>query len=264
MKRLINIINLTLIIFFCFSCKDSNKDEVTSNNLKTEISYSKKGSDKELISQNDTITANLGDTLNISVNTNGVNMGLFGNDNLDIQESENGEYLCVVKAAGTATVGNLTYTEDSSDYLLVNFYIKVSSKKYIYVVIKDPIFVVNVGNEALQNTIQAELKSASSLNIFNYYKLECKTLQGGNLVYITTAKDTINGTFTSSNILKMNDIAMSYKNSVYNFTLEKATDYNFADGYYLKQDLTERFRVMYPSETINEVSAKALTLKNFY
>jgi hypothetical protein len=61
----------------------------------------------------------------------------------------------------------------------------------------------------------------------------------------------------------MNDIAMSYNGSVYNFTLEKATDTQFADGYYLKQDLTEKFRAMYPSETINEVSVSALAIKNY-
>ena len=272
-KKVINIISLVLIPFFCVCCKDSNNNSNNeeSTNLKTEISYSINGGDKKVISQNDTITASLGDTLIVSVNTNGVNMGLYGNNNLDIQESGNSEYVCVVKASGITTVGDFTYTEDSSEDssdnssedLIFNFFIKASSKKYRYVVIKDPTYVVNVENETLKSTIQTELKSVSPLNIFSYYKLVCTSLQGGELVYITTAKDTISGTFASSNVLKMNDIAMSYNGSVYNFTLEKATDTQFADGYYLKQDLTEKFRAMYPSETINEVSVSALAIKNY-
>jgi len=265
MKSVINAVYFIISLFLCFSCKDSNKnEEVISNNLKTEISYSKNSSDKELLSQNDTITANLGDTINFSISTNGVNMGLFGDNNIDIQESGDGEYMCIIKSAGTATIGNFTYSEDSSNDLLINFFIKVPTKKYNYVVIKDPTYTVNIGNETLKSTIEKELKDAFPLKLFDRYKLECNALQGGNLVYISTSKDTISGTFTSSNVLKMNDVAISYNGTVYNFTLEKDTDSQLAYGYYLKLDLTEKFRTKYPSETINEVSVSALTLKNFY
>lgn len=262
MKKSISVFYLVLIPLFCVCCKDSKNDDETSDKLETEISYSVNGSDTTLISLNDTITAKIGDTLAISIKTNGSNLGLYGSGNIDIKDSGNNKYLCILKGAGTATIGGLTYDKESSDNILINFFVKVPSIKYKYVVIKDPAFIINVGDESLKSKIETELKNTCPLNIFNYYKLECNSLQGGNLVFITSAKDTINGTFSSSDILKMNDMAMSYNGSVYNFTIEKDTDSKLAYGYLLKMDLTEKFRAMYPSETINEVSVSALALKN--
>jgi hypothetical protein len=262
MKKNISAFYLVLIPLFCVCCKDSKSDDETSYKLKTEVSYSVNGSDSMLISLNDTIKAKLGDTLAISIKTNGSNMGLYGSGNFDIKDSGNNKYLCILKGAGTAIIGGLTYDKEASENILINFFVKVSTIKYKYVVIEDPAFVVNVGDENLKSKINAELKNVCPLNIFNYYKLECKTSHCGDLVYITSAKDTINGTFSSSDILKMNDIEMSYNGSVYDFTIEKATASKFAYGYLLKMDLTEKFRAMYPSETINEVSASALAIKN--
>ncbi len=263
MKKLINVILFVSILFFCVCCKEDKEEDTNENGVKLEIYYSYKDSDKQLISQNDTITVNLGDTLSLFVEVTGEYFGLWGDKSLEIQETGNREYSCVTKKTGIATIGSLAYGDtEISDELLFNFFVKVPSITYSYIVFGDPTFVIDIGNENLKNVIQTELEDSCILAFFSYYKLECNTINGGSLLYRTASADTIMGTFSSSNIYNMTDITMNFNGSTYNFTSEEDKESKLINGYLLKLDLTEKFRAKYPAETINEVSITALTKRS--
>ena len=260
MKKLFPIIFLLPVLFLLLRCEDD--DEPTTNlEAKIEIYYTYGDSINQPIENKDTITVDLGDTLSVFIELTGIEsdaVELAGTDNFEIEKTGDLEYACVAKGTGVGDIA--AYSSDLSSNLRKNFYVAIPSFSYLFLIVEEPVFVVDVENESLKTEIEAELEDDAP-NINDRYWLSCDAVDGGDLLVVTDEKDTLDGIFTSSNVIEMTDVTMYYNNSSYNFTLEESEEKGYL-WWYLKQDLTEEFRTKYPSETINEVTITTLAVKN--
>jgi hypothetical protein len=260
----------TLFVFFLLSafficCENGNGLEpgpAVKDSL--QLSYSKfQGSKKYVISKYDTITLDMGDTLSLYVSTTGKLIGIWGDHNFEIQNKGDDEHYGIAIKACVASVGAFVENANSTG-LVASFIVKIPSLIYEYIVVENLSSTVDVGNETLKETIQKDLEKSYIPAYSTDYRLKCDTVNGGDLLLFqysskSTSNDTIRGTFTTSNIKKMADIVMSYNNSTYSFTSERAANYTY--GYVLKQDLTKEFRAKYPLENIREVVINSLTMR---
>jgi hypothetical protein len=251
MKKYLNIILLLSILFSLLRCKDDNDETIDSVEKTIEIYCTYGDSTRQQVSDNETITLDLGDTLLISLTITGIesdSVSLSGTNNFEIEKSASLEYSFIATETGEGDI--VIFSDDLSSNLLFNFFVEIPPFYYTLIIAEEPILVIDSEDEDLKAEIQEELKQSYVPDINDRYVLNCTSIDGGILqIY---ANDTITSTFSSSNILDLSDIAMSYNNVIYYCTLEESEW-----GYYyryMKQDLTEEFQTEYPSETINEVS----------
>jgi hypothetical protein len=201
------------------------------------------------------LALSLGDTLFLSFDVTGDyrRYSVFA-PGFDYEESGDLTYQLIANKAGLAYIN--AFVNSKSDNISgadVAFFANISVFSYIIVPVEDPVLSVDAENESLERAIQTELEDAYDLAFPGYYTLTCNTFTGGDLQFVTAEKDTITGTFTTSTVFDLTDIAMSYNNSVYTCTIEGSApdpDYYF----HLTQDLTDEFRIKYPAETINEIT----------
>jgi hypothetical protein len=133
--------------------------------------------------------------------------------------------------------------------------VHVPSFSYRIFTVEEPTFSIDAEPGSLKDAIQTELEDTYAPERIT---LTCNAVTGGDLQLVTVEKETITGTFTTSNVLDLTGFTLYYNNSAYAFTLEKsATE---PDYYFLEQDLTEEFRAKYPTETINEVTITTLSV----
>ncbi len=270
MKDLTSIFILFSILFFFLSCeKDSEQVNINTGEENIKIYYTYKDSNKQLASDDDTLTISLGDTLSLSIeiieitdieNAELDSVRIFITDNFETEETGSYEYLCVAKETGLGAIITLVSGSELPSDLIDYLYVNISYCSYSFLVVEEPSFIIDVGNESLATKIKAELKDNYAPGFIDNYRLTCSTFYGGDLQLITARNDTITGTFTSSDVFEMEDITMNYNNSCYNFTLEQKEE--DSDFFYLKQDLTEAFRTKYPTETINKVTINTLSVMN--
>jgi hypothetical protein len=258
-------IYLFLLPAFFLSCKnDKESGPIDEGTLQLSYSKSQK-SEKHVISEKDTITLDIGDTLLVYVSTTSKFIGIFGDTNFEMQDKGNKEYYGIAKKTGVASVGAFAEREDATD-LEVSFFIKIPSLIYEYIVVENLSSTVDVENEALKEIIQTELGKSYIPARFTDYRLKCDTVNGGDLLLYkyssgSTSSDTIRGKFTTPDIKEMANMTMSYSGSTYYFTSKKDT---LGEKFYIfKQDLTKEFRVKYPLETIREVAVNSLSIRYY-
>ncbi len=256
MKKLFPIVFLLPFVLSLSSCKDK-KETVLDIEDKIEIYYTYKDFVRQLLADNDTISVDLGDTLLAFVETTDADAVAFsGTSNFEIEETGILEYKCVATKAGT---GNMAaYSSDLSSGLRMNFFASVPTVSYFFLFVEEPFYTVEVEKESLKNEILAELEDYAP-TIYSSYRLTCDAVYGGDLLAVTEEKDTLDGIFTSSDIVEMTDVTMYFDNSTFEFSISEVPE---KEGYYkyFIQDLTDVFRQQYPSETINEVSITSLGL----
>ncbi len=256
MKKLLYIIFSLPFLFLLLRC-EKEKEQLETKEQKFEIYYSYEDTSKQLISDNDSITVDLGDTLLVFVEISDIDTSFINliSSGFETEKMRDLEYSCVAKKTGLGTIA--AYSSDLSSDLLTNFFVVIPSVSYTLIIVENS-FIIDVENESLETTIHNELEDAYEPDTVSIFNLSCTTIEGGDLQFITNQKDTITGTFTSSNIINMNDILMDFNNYSFNFEVEK---YESSRYYrYLKQDLTEEFRTKYPTETINEITVTSLAL----
>ncbi len=267
MKPYLNIVFFASFLFLFYECNNDDEPENTGEEY-IKIYYTHQDSEnKQLASDDDTIVANVGDTLFVSVEiTEEEDAGfssvqVFVTDNLKTEEVGDYTYRCIASEAGIAFIS--AYAENS--YLLLpdltdNIYVNITAPSYLLLIIEEPSFVIDVEDEGLKTKIEAELEESYAPDFYNFYTLTCNTANSGKLQLVTAGNDTISGIFSSSDVFGLRDITMSYNNSTYSFTLESQKENS--GYYYLKQDITEEFRTEYPTEIINEVSITSLAIIN--
>ena len=261
MKKSLNIILLLSLLFFLLRCKDDD-NPVSSIEKSIEIYCSYGDTTGQQVSDNESITVDLGDTLFVSLVTTGIesdSVYLIGTNNFKIEKTGPLEYSCTAPETGEGDIA--VYSDNLSSELLSNFFVEIPSFYYTLIVTEEPSFVIGAENEDLKAEIQAELEKSYARDTFDQYVLYCTSVEGGYMQINTyNPIDTITGTFTSTNTLNLSDVSMFYNNTTYSFSVEESDlGYNFR---YMKQDLTKEFQTEYPSETINEVSITMLILIN--
>jgi hypothetical protein len=261
MKKSLNIILLLSLVFLLLRCKDDD-GPISSTEKNVEIYCTYGDTAGQQVSDNESITVDLGDTLFVSLAVTGIesdSVYLIGTNNFEIEKTDSLEYSCIATETGEGDIA--VYSDNLSSDLLSNFFVEVLSFYYTLIVIEEPSFVIDVANESLETKIQAELEKSYARNTFDQYFLYCKSVEGGDLqINVYDTNSTITGTFTSSNVLYLSDITMYYNNATYSFSLEESELGN--NNRYLNLDLTKEFQTEYPSETINEVSITMLVLIN--
>ncbi|MGV8092289.1 MAG: hypothetical protein AB2L24_10545 [Mangrovibacterium sp.] len=215
---------------------------------------------KHLISDTDTLAVSLGDTLFLSFDVTGdyIRYNVLASG-FEYEETADLTYQLIAKKTGLAYIYASVNgpTSDNINDASVAFFVDISSFSYIIVPVEEPVLNIDVENESLRSAIQTELEDAYDLEFPGLYTLTCNTFAEGDLQLVTAEKDTIRGTFTTSTVFDLTDVILSYNNSAYTCTLEGSApdpDYYF----HLKQDLTDEFRIKYPSETINEITITTL------
>lgn len=255
---------LLAVLSFLSGCeKDADEPEVTDDSPKLEVYYSlQSSSEKYSINDLDTIKANLGDTLSISVHyTGGEFLGLSGGNALEITDEGNGEYTGVVVKSGWSVISAYMdpYVYGSTVQLVADYLLDIPTVMYIYGITSEPGITVEPDDDtAVVSSIRAELEAGQYLPVNNaYYILISQAIHGGDLIYRTVDRDSIFGTFTSSDASKLSDITMNYNDREYNFTVEETE----SSIHYcvLKQDLTTLFKNKYPN--VNEVSVRTSAIK---
>ncbi len=257
MKLFRKIALLPFLLSLVGGCNENSEatgqGETGEENIK--IYYTLQGTAKQLAPDGDTIYVGLGDTMRVFVEIY---------DDLDVtvkiylietEKTGDYEYLCIAKEAGWAFITAYSASSDLPD-LTDEVHICKTSISYLLLVAAAPDFTIDVGDEILRNKIETDLEANYTIDFYNFYTLTCNTATSGGLQLVTAQNDTLYGTFTSSDVFTLPDLALSYDNLSYSFTLEQKD----SDYYYLTQDLTEAFREKYPSGNINEVSIKTLSI----
>ncbi|MEA5128521.1 MAG: hypothetical protein VB074_10070 [Proteiniphilum sp.] len=255
---------LLAVLSFLNGCEEAvDEPEVTDDSPKLEVYYSlQNSSEKYSISDLDTINANLGDTLSISIHyTGGEFLGLSGGNALEVTDEGNGEYTGVVVKSGLSVIRAYMdpYVYGSTVQLVADYLLDIPTIMYIYGITSEPEITIEPDDDAVAvNSIRAELETSLYLPVNNTdYILTSRTIHGGDLIYRTVDRDSIFGTFTSSDASRLSNITMNYNDREYNFTVEET-----ASGIHyciLKQDLTALFYDKYPN--MNEVSVKTSAIK---
>ena len=261
-NKLLNIISLVAALTLSWSCsKDDEPEKPEDANLRLYYSYQDKIN--QLLSEEDTLTVNLGDSFSLKISVNEIDINnktltLIGTSKFDYKETGDLEYQFITEHAGTYTLGVFMTYNQESEALLSKFVVNVPYLCYRLLIYEELKFNINVGNEDIKEAIQAELEENYTLEFAGLYSLTCNTLTGGDLQLVTAKKDTISGIFSSSGIEELTDITMNYNNFTYMLTLEKSD--TGPDYYVLHQNLTEEFQKKYPDEPINEVTISSPAL----
>ncbi|MGV8092288.1 MAG: hypothetical protein AB2L24_10540 [Mangrovibacterium sp.] len=261
MKKFLNIILSVSVLCLFFSCSKDNEPEKPED-PKLELYYSYQDTTRHLLSDNDVITINLGDTFSIFAditNITGDNLVILGKNSFEYEKTGDYKYQFVAQNAGLFNMGAFTYDQETGEDFITYFEVNVHSFSYEIFTIEST-FSIGAETESLKDAIQTELEDTYAPEFRPPLTLTCKTTTGGDLEFVTAEKETVTGTFTTSNVFDLTDITMYYNNFVYAFTLEKS-DIGPAH-YLLKQDLTEEFRAKYPTETISEVTITTLSIIN--
>lgn len=253
------------VLFFLGSCSDEDRNPISNEDIYLNLYYSHNGESQQIL-QGDTITASLGDTIKFSVDvTADTFIGLYGDKNIEIikEDIEGKEsYVCIIKKAGVASVGAYAYDYKTSTDFLIDFVISTPSVSYTILVVSEPEILINA-SENEKKDIQTKLAQDLYIpNFYSYYQLNANSIIGGEVLYKTASKDTVSGIFTSSDASLLNDMVIYLDNATYNFTIEKATDSNYVNGYLFKLDFTDSFKTMYPNGNIQNVIVTFLAIKN--
>jgi len=249
-------------MLFLVGC-ENNKNELeevdTTPRLEIFYSIDNTSSDKYSVMHNDTIAVNLGDTLSLYITEYYISrfIGVFGDSGVEITGNEDKEYMCVAVNSGVSSVGLYADTEGEG-YLDVIFFINISSYKYYFNIISDPVVTIDTEDVTIKSLIQAQLKENMMPVINTSYRLECNAIDGGELLYVT-ASEGFWGTFTTSRIDPITDMTLYYNNLEYSFIIEKIDSDELENAYWLKQDLTSVFQDKYSN--VNEVTVKTKSLK---
>jgi hypothetical protein len=265
MKKFLNITLSVSVLCLFVSCSKDNEPEKPEA-PKLELYYTYQDTTRHLLFDNDVITINLGDTFSLFAditNITGDNLVILGKNSFEYEKTGDSSYQFAAQKAGLFNMGAFTYDQETGEDFITYFDVNVPSFFYEVFTAEDPVFNINVETESLKDAIQTELEDtyAPKFLYLTRITLTCNTITGGDLEFVTAEKETVTGTFTTSNVFDLTDITMYYSNFVYAFTLEKKSDIGPAH-YLLKQDLTEEFRAKYPTETINEVTITTLSLIN--
>jgi hypothetical protein len=261
MKQIFYSLFFTSLLLY--GCNDDDESENTGEEY-IKIYYTYQGLDsKQLASDNDTIVVNLGDTLFVSIETDELNLGfdsvqILISSNFETEEIGDYEYQCVASESEISCIA--AYVENLLPDALSKFYVNITAPSYLLLITEEPSFIIDVAEDSLETIIKADLEELYAPDFYNFYTLTCNTVSSGELQLVTAQNDTISGTFSSTDILALNDITLYYNNLIYNFTISsKDEDSGY---YYLQQDLTEEFCTAYPTAVINEVSITTCAIIN--
>jgi|GEM_PF-2924234 len=264
MKKFLNITLSVSVLCLFFSCSKDNEPEQPED-PKLELYYAYQDTTRHLLSDNDVIAINLGDTFSIFAditNITGDNLVILGKNSFEYEKTGDSSYQFVAQKAGLFNLGVFTYDQETGEDFITYFDVDVSSSFfYEILMMEDPVFSIDTESENLKDAIQTELEDSyvpKSLYL-TLITLTCSTITGGDLQFVSDEDETALGTFTTSNVLDLTDITMYYNNFAYAFTLEKQSDIG-PNHYLSKQELTEEFRAKYPTETINEVTIATSSL----
>jgi hypothetical protein len=258
MQKFLNITLLLIVFCLLMSCNKDN--EPGTENLKLELYYySPLDTSKHLVSDTDTLAVSLGDTLFLSLDVTGDyrRYNVFA-ARFEYEETGDLTYQFIARETGLGYINAFVNSRsDNISDASIDFFVDISSFSYIIVLVEESVLNIDVENESLKSGIQTELEDAYDLEFPGHYTLTCNTFTGGDLQLVTAEKDTITGTFTTSTVFDLTDVTLNYNNSVYTCTLEGSVpDPNYY--FLLKQDLTDEFRIKYPSETVNEITITTL------
>lgn len=254
-----NCLYLFLACFYIFilSLSGCSDEQDTGDAWGIEFSYKKSPGDKDIwpIEDGDTINAFMGDTLILYINCKGGELQeILAGDALEITDRGNGEYSILIAKGGE---GLYLFAIMNPYHLEGNiqkdswFFINASIYSYQYYVTGKPAVIVEPDDTGLENIIRAELEeNRLLLPTDSRYNLETTTIYEGALTHTPVNGESSYGTYTSTNILAMKDVAFHYNDLTYDFTMER---YYTVIGYFsvfqFKQDLTSLFRDKYPSVT---------------
>lgn len=252
-----------LSMFVFMSCdKEVDKEEVIVPAASLEVSYSLKLGYRYNIAQDDTIKATLGDTLTLYVVGYNVSdfSGIWGDGEIEITDHENKEYTCILTKSGLFSMEAYAVEEDGS-LLSVAFTVNILSLDYHIVIASEPVITIDGDDETLKDIIQAELENHTLFpSKYTEYTLKCNTINEGDFICATTSSEEVSGTFTSSNVLTLNDVVLSCDNLEYGFTFEKIESDDGGYLYWMEQDFTSMFQNKYPD--VNKVTVRTKSLKS--
>lgn len=247
-----NIIVLLLCILYgAVSCGDKEEDDGTEIYDIPDIYYTNyRFSTINPLEKNDTIELKVGDTIAIYMKS-AIEWNVLAEDNsaINIADKGNVGYMVTTKQVDFVTAGILS---DSFNFI---FYIDIQSLNSEIQVFEPPTYQIDIENGNLRNTIQEELESSYAVRLLDKFELTYTTMNVGSVKYTNRADvDTITGTFKDNG----NDLSIYIDNHLkYNFTFEKYEPASLIYSHYICQDLTEIFRIKYPTEQINKVLVTA-------
>jgi len=257
-----------LLLLSLVGCDNDNKAINEDNTESLNVYYLSKGGDTILISNGDTIQQNLGDSVEFFIETSLNLIGLFGDKHVELtrNETDNLIYSCKMEQAGVSSLGAFAYSFDEEAVTNIEkekyFFIKIPSWLLSILVVEDPDISIEA-NSDVKEAIEKKLTDQYSIpTLFNSYKLNVESLTEGNVTCTTATKDTIIGEYSSSDISLLHDLAIQLNNKSLVFTIEKATDREYGQGYWLKQDFTEEFQKLYPDANVSKVAVSTLAIIN--
>ncbi|MEA5128520.1 MAG: hypothetical protein VB074_10065 [Proteiniphilum sp.] len=257
-----NYIYLFHACFFIFilslaGCADEQEDEDTWG---IEFSYKKSPGDEDIwhIGKEETINAVLGDTLILYVNCKGGKLlGIHADNALEITDRGNGEYSILIVKSGEGlsffAIMNPDHLDENiqkDSWFFIDASIYEAETQSYYV--KSSYVIVEPDDTGLEKIIMAELEQNKLiLPTDSRYNLDISTsIYEGKLTHTPVNGEPDYGTYTSTNIFAMKDVAFHYNDFTYDFTMD---GYMHVTGYFsvttFKQDLTSLFRDKYPSVT---------------
>lgn len=249
----LTITYIILLTTFLLSCNNDDEDSSINNC----VYYSFNESEKQLLNADDTLYGSVGDVFTLYLSS--INDPIFYFNSMtdpypvDVTDNENGEYIISFTEAARFIVIVKYYLEKNSiEEKLFRFYVNLQAKDTTYQILNNTC-IIDVENDSLKNIISTEVKNSYVPLELSSYKLSYKYYEtttgkaSGSLVYnsIGVKNESYEGSFSKDNNL----INMQYNNLNLYFTI-----LNQNSTYYLKQDLTEIFKIKYSLDKINEVS----------
>lgn len=193
--------------------------------------------------------------------------GIFGDKHVTLIRNKNDSliYSCRTEKTGVASLVAFASSFDEETVTSVEkekyFYIKIPSQIWTILVVKEP----NVSIEAdsdIKEEIEKKLTDDNRIpTLFSYYKLNVESLTEGNVTY-TTAKSTITGEYNSSDISLLDNLTMQLNSKDLVFTIKKATDSEYGEGYWFNQDFTKDFQELYPDANVSKITVSTLAIIN--
>lgn len=263
-------------VLFCFTssfwgCEDDKTQEKTDFTLDNVYYYDYYDTFKYIpISTDDTIHSNVGRTLAIVIEattSDEIEIQSTQKDLVEIDEIESGTQSRVFHIYFKQTSQMTINIINSSSEKFVSFHVDVAPLTIIYSTITSS----EIADSDVVYTVAGAVKDSLKHEIINELKSKY-SLKKGDLIYssftegefqatIGDNEDIIGGTFTVDVLDDGYNFIFLSSDNVYNIFAKQSDSYS--SGYYLIQDLTEKYQLKYPSEAITKVEISQFVLTNY-
>ncbi len=244
---------LLFLLLGGLGCESDKKEEPENPVIENTEIYYFAGNEKQIISQNDTLSLNLGSTLTIYIDSVD-NSNMYTQSPIKITENNNYSYDCY--AQQSALAGVMLLWNNDSEWMM--FYINVLPSLVQYYVLETNC-TIDVANEALKEMIQIDLEN-NYIPLYEIIKLTYTTSNSGNIeIEYKSTEETIKGLFSEDD----SGINMIYNGEEHYFSINYVGIIGIEE-YSMTQDLTETFQTKYPTETINRILTSTTVLKYEY